>query len=73
MDSGLNLLLYRKKAKLGQKELGEKLGISRALISMFETGKVMPTNNMAVDIARILGVAPEEIWGGTLNYWRIKK
>jgi Predicted transcriptional regulators len=62
VESNLNLLLYRKRAKLGQRELAEKLGLTRQLISMFESGKVMPMHDTAVDIARILGVDPGLIW-----------
>jgi len=62
MNSNYKLLLYRKQAKLGQKELGEKLGLTRNMISMFESGKAMPMLDTMVDIARILSVDPAEIW-----------
>jgi transcriptional regulator with XRE-family HTH domain len=59
MESNYNLLVCRKKAKLSQKELADKLGITRSLISMFEQGVASPTYNTAVDLARILQVKPK--------------
>lgn len=67
MESGLNLLLARKRAKLGQKELGEKLGLTRSLISMFENNKVSPTRDTAIDLARILGTEPEALFPEIFN------
>ena len=47
---------------LSQHELGIRLSLSDRTISAFECGRMVPNNRQMVDIARILGLPPEEIW-----------
>jgi len=44
----------RKERNMSQRELAEKLGINRSLLSHIETGKVLPTFDKLLEIARIL-------------------
>lgn len=50
------LLTYRTKNGLSQLELAEKLGISRQLVSLIESGKRRITPDNAVDWAPRLGL-----------------
>lgn len=54
-----NLLFYRKKAKLTQKELAEKLGVKNTAVSNWESG------NNSIDIDTLFLAC--EIFGITLN------
>jgi len=56
------LIVYRKQARLRQFDLGQKLGVTEQLISKWETGRSEPSWDQKVDIARILGATPEEIF-----------
>ena len=40
--------------KVSQKELSERLKINRALLSQIETGKVLPSKQMLIEISRYL-------------------
>ena len=57
-----NLLIYRKRARMRQFDLAQKLGITEQMVSRWETGRSEPHIEQAVDIARILGVDPAEIF-----------
>lgn len=51
-----NLKKYRKRRNLTQEQLAKKLGISRSMLSMYETSIIYPTLDRVYDIARILDV-----------------
>lgn len=53
---GSNIKQYRKKRKMTQAQLGEKLGLSQAEISRIENGKVAVTTDQLDDIATALKV-----------------
>ncbi|MFA5315801.1 MAG: helix-turn-helix transcriptional regulator [Dehalococcoidales bacterium] len=55
---------YRKSAGMTQLDLAYKLGFREKTICYWETGRSEPHVEQAVDIARILGVAPEKIFPG---------
>lgn len=57
-----NLKIYRIKAGITQFELAKKLGIKERVITFLETGRREPQIEQAVDIARILGVNPADIF-----------
>ena len=50
------------KASLTQKELGEKVGVSRQAINAIETGKFDPSIWLAHDLAIFFGITIEEIF-----------
>ncbi len=52
----------RKKNKIGQAYLVEKLGVSRQSISSIENGKTIPSLDLAMDIANLLDMPIEEIF-----------
>ena len=51
-----NLKKHRKRCNLTQEQLAKKLGISRSMLSMYETSIIYPTLDRVYDIARILDV-----------------
>jgi DNA-binding XRE family transcriptional regulator len=57
-----SLLFYRKRARMRQFDLAQKLGVTEQMISNFETGRRKPSVSQAVDIARILGCDAAEIF-----------
>jgi len=52
----------REKANWTQKELGERVGVSRQAINAIETGKFDPSIWLAYDLARLFGLAIEELF-----------
>ena len=52
----------RKKNKIGQAYLVEKLGVSRQTISSIENGRCTPSLELAMDIAELLGMPVEDIF-----------
>lgn len=55
----LNLMLMRKKRKLTQKQLAEKIGISNQHISRYENGTLVPKADVLQKIADEFGVSME--------------
>lgn len=51
----------RKKKKLSQTELGEKLGVSNKAVSKWENGAAYPSTDLILPLAKALGVSVEEI------------
>ena len=51
----------RKKKKLSQTELGEKLGVSNKAVSKWENGAAYPSTDLILPLAEALGVSVEEI------------
>lgn len=52
----------REKLGLTQKELGEKVGVSRQAINAIETGKFDPSIWLAYDLAKYFGSSIEELF-----------
>ena len=52
----------REKIGLTQKELGEKVGVSRQAINAIETGKFDPSIWLAYDLARYFGSRIEDLF-----------
>lgn len=57
-----NIKEFRRKAGLTQIALAQRLGIKEKTVCYWETGRAEPHIEQAVDIARILGVDPSEIF-----------
>jgi putative transcriptional regulator len=53
---------FREKRGLTQKELGERVGVSRQAINAIETGKFDPSIRLAHDLARFFGVPIEALF-----------
>ena len=52
----------REKSSLTQKELGERVGVSRQAINAIETGKFAPSIWLAYDLAKLFGLTIEDIF-----------
>lgn len=62
---GINALkLARMKQGMTQLDLAKRLGISEKMVSFYETERSHPGIELAVDIARTLGVDPADIFPG---------
>ena len=55
-DFGMILREERKRKKLTQTELGEKLGLSKTAISKYESGTATPPVDIMRSLAKILNV-----------------
>lgn len=55
------LYTFRKKANLTQKQLADKLGISKAAVGMWEIGNRKPDIITLKKLARILGCTTDEL------------
>ncbi|MBQ6972846.1 MAG: helix-turn-helix domain-containing protein [Synergistaceae bacterium] len=67
MSISANIRQLRKKAGLTQIELAEKLEVSIATLRRWEAGETAPNGTRIVEMADILGVAPDEIVAGDGN------
>ncbi|MCL1896277.1 MAG: helix-turn-helix transcriptional regulator [Clostridiales bacterium] len=54
--------VYREKLGLTQKELGERVFVSRQAINAIETGKFDPSIWLAYDLAKLFGVSIESLF-----------
>lgn len=76
----------RKRKGLSQEELANKIGVKRAVVSKYETGKISPRIEIIQKISRVLGVPVHELVGDTMykeakyiravelnknNFWRV--
>ncbi len=64
MSISSNLRLLRKKAKLTQIALAEKAGVSIATLRRWEAGETTPNGTRIIELANLLGVAPDDIVAG---------
>ena len=62
-DYGARLAKLRKDAGMSQLQLAEKLGITQSLISRYERGDRRMYDDLLAEVARILGVTPNDILG----------
>lgn len=62
-DFGENLKHLRKSRELTQKELGVKVGLSKAVISKYENGMGYPSFDILVRIAQFFGVTTDYLLG----------
>lgn len=53
---------YRKKAKLTQKQVAEKLNIGERLFQSYEYGTVIPSVTVGIKIAKVLNTTAEELY-----------
>ena len=53
---------YREELGLTQKELGERVLVSRQAINAIETGKFDPSIWLAYDLAKLFGVSIESLF-----------
>lgn len=67
LDSiGYKIRECRKRKGLSQEELANKIGVKRAVVSKYETGKISPRIDTVQKIARALDVSVDELLGETM-------
>ena len=62
-DFGENLRKLRKGRNMTQSELGAKIGLSKAVISKYETGLGYPSFDVLISIAKFFGVTTDFLLG----------
>ena len=62
-DFGENLKHLRKSLELTQKDFGAKVGLSKAVVSKYETGMGYPSFDVLVRIAQYFGVTTDYLLG----------
>lgn len=67
MNFSENLLYLRKKNKITQEELADKLGVSRQSVSKWETGEAYPETEKLIDLCDIFGVTLDDMVRGGLD------
>ena len=60
---GENLKKLRKGRSMTQSELGSKIGLSKAVISKYETGLGYPSFDVLIRIAKFFGVTTDYLLG----------
>ena len=62
-DISISLVEYRRKNKLSQEQLAEKLDVSRQAVSKWENGTAMPDFKKLNALAEYFGVTMDELLG----------
>ena len=62
-DFAARLFQIRKERGFSQKELGDKVGFSHQMVSLYETGRVEPTLFNIQNLCIALGVTASELLG----------
>lgn len=68
VDFGNNLKTLRLHANLTQAQLAQKLGITKSVISAYETGLRMPSYDILINISRIFKVSTDYLLGVDSKY-----
>lgn len=58
-----NILYLRKKKKIAQAELADKIGVNQATIARWETEKMSPSVQYVEEIANALGISIADLLG----------
>ncbi|MCH8293391.1 helix-turn-helix transcriptional regulator [Candidatus Poribacteria bacterium] len=64
MSSSQMVTEYRKRMKLTQERLADKINVSRQTIAMWETAKQFPSDHVAILVSRVLGINEGELMDG---------
>ena len=57
-----NLRYFRRERNLSQLALGEKINVGYTMISMLESGRIIPDSEMVVVLANALDISPKELF-----------
>lgn len=63
VDFGNTLKTLRLKAHMTQAELAQKLGLTKSVISAYETGLRLPSYDVLIHIAKIFNVSTDYLLG----------
>ena len=64
MNFAKNLHFLRKRDKITQEELADKLGVSRQSVSKWETGNGMPEVGLMLPLCKLFGIGINELLSG---------
>lgn len=67
MNIGESIKTYRDAIGISQEELGERVGLSKNTIYLYEKGKRSPQSDVLIKIATALGIAPNVLLGTPLS------
>lgn len=67
MNISENLHFLRKRDKITQEELADKLGVSRQSVSKWETGEAYPETDKLIALCEIFGVSLDELVRGDIS------
>lgn len=67
MSFNNTLVFLRNKHGLTQEQLANAVGVSQAVISMYESGIKVPSIFVSVKLAKTFGITVEELAEGNLN------
>ncbi len=59
---GLNVVFYRKRSKMTQLQLAEKVGIDRSHVSAIELGNVGVSFDVIFKLCEVLKISPKELF-----------
>lgn len=57
----MNIKYIRESKNMTQKQLAERIGISRTTVSMWETGATLPRGATLIKLSRILGCSLDDL------------
>ncbi len=63
MDFGHRLKELRQNARLTQKQLAQRVGVSKSVISYYELGERAPSPDVLIRFSRIFGISTDELLG----------
>ena len=73
MSIGKNIKMFRKAKGLTQAELGELLGVSNQAVSKWEMETTMPDILLLPELAKVLGVTLDDLYGEHKEYEIVDK
>jgi transcriptional regulator with XRE-family HTH domain len=65
IEHGIRLAKFRKTAGMSQQELADRIGVAQPVISRYEKGQRKLYDDMLAELAKALGVTPNDILGIT--------
>lgn len=71
MSLGENIYTLRKKQKLSQEQLAEKINVTRQTISNWELGETSPNPEQLIKISGVFGISIDELVGNDTYYMGI--
>ena len=63
VDFGITLKTLRTQNNYTQVQLAQKLGLTKSVISVYETGLRLPSYDVLINIAKIFGVSTDYLLG----------
>lgn len=73
MEIGNKIMELRKKNRLSQEDLAEKVGVSRQTISKWELGETSPDLKQAKELSKIFNISLDELVSNDINNILIEK